>query len=84
MSDLFGVLFLFLIDQETVEDATEEAAASPPNPAPMITIFFIDRLTSQFLAATGFKPLSSRNATRWRHVRLDHVFDAPVLQHRAS
>jgi hypothetical protein len=29
---LFGVLFLFLIDQETVEDATEENRVSAQDP----------------------------------------------------
>jgi hypothetical protein len=32
VSDLFGVLFLFLIDQETVEDATEENRISAQHP----------------------------------------------------
>jgi len=32
VSDLFGVLFLFLIDQETVEDATEENRFSAQDP----------------------------------------------------
>jgi hypothetical protein len=32
VSDLFGVLFLFLIEQETVEDATEENRFSPQDP----------------------------------------------------
>ena len=32
MSDLFGVLFLFLIDQETVEDATEENRFAAQDP----------------------------------------------------
>jgi hypothetical protein len=32
VSDLFGILFLFLIDQETVEDATEENRISAQDP----------------------------------------------------
>ena len=32
MSDLFGILFLFLIEQETVEDATEENRFSAQDP----------------------------------------------------
>jgi hypothetical protein len=32
VSDLFGFLFLFLIDQETVEDATEENRISAQDP----------------------------------------------------
>jgi hypothetical protein len=32
VSDLFGILFLFLIEQETVEDATEENRISAQHP----------------------------------------------------